>query len=284
MPRVAQEVNRRAGPGIPRGAGRASIRPMATLDPWNPERYGRFAAERRLPFDDLVALLQPARAARLLDLGCGTGDLTRLLHERLGATETLGVDSSAAMLERAAALAGGGLRFVEGDAGAFCDGHWDLVFSNAALHWVEDHERLLPRLAGLVAPGGQLAVQVPCNDHHPSHAVARAVAAESPFHEALGGWTRQSPVLTPERYAEQLARLGFTARRVRLEVYGHELASRDEVVEWVRGTTLTDYERRLPAGLWPTFLSRYRVLLAAALPDDRPFLYTYRRLLLWGRR
>jgi trans-aconitate 2-methyltransferase len=71
---------------------------------------------------------------------------------------------------------------------------------------------------------------------------------------------------------------------VRLEVYGHELASRDEVVEWVRGTTLTDYERRLPPDLWPAFLARYRERLAAALPDQRPFLYTFRRLLLWGRR
>jgi trans-aconitate 2-methyltransferase len=257
---------------------------MAAPDPWNPECYARFAAERRLPFEDLVALLDPPRAGRVLDLGCGAGELTRALHERLGAGETLGVDSSAAMLEKAAAHAGAGLRFEPGDAGAFGPGSWDLVFSNAALHWLEDHAALLPRLAALVAPGGQLAVQMPCNDHHPSHAVARAVAGEAPFHGALGGWSRESPVLPPERYAELLFGLGFTARRVRLEVYGHALASRDEVVEWVRGTTLTDYQRRLPADLWPAFLARYRGRLAEVLPDHRPFLYTYRRLLLWGRR
>jgi trans-aconitate 2-methyltransferase len=220
----------------------------------------------------------------VVDLGCGDGVLTRELHQRLGARETVGVDSSAAMLEKAAPLAGGGLRFVPGDAGAFAGGRWDLVFSNAALHWVDDHEALLPRLAALVAPGGQLAVQVPCNDHHPSHAEARSAAAEPPFAAALGGWARESPVLAPERYAELLFRLGFAERRVRLEVYGHELASRDEVVEWVRGTTLTGYERRLPPALWPAFLERYRARLAAALPDERPFLYTFRRLLLWGRR
>jgi trans-aconitate 2-methyltransferase len=260
---------------------------MAALDPWSPDRYARFAAERRLPFDDLVALLVPAPGGRVVDLGCGPGALTRDLHARLGAAETVGVDASPAMLERAAPLAGGGLRFVLGDAGGLAgaagEGPWDVVFSNAALHWVEDHEALLPRLAALVAPGGQLAVQVPCNDHHPSHAAARAVAAEPPFAEALGGWARTSPVLQPERYAELLFRLGFAARRVRLEVYGHALASRDEVVEWVRGTTLTEYERRLPPALWPAFLARYRARLAAALPDDRPFLYTFRRLLLWGR-
>lgn len=257
---------------------------MATTDPWNPARYARFAAERRLPFDDLVAPLAPVRGGRVVDLGCGPGELTRELHERLLARETVGVDSSPAMLEKAAPLAGGGLRFVRGDAGLFGEGPWDVVFSNAALHWVEDHEALLPRLAALLAPGGQLAVQVPCNDHHQSHLSARAVAAEPPFAAALGGWSRESPVLPAERYAELLFRAGLEARRVRLEIYGHELASRDEVVEWVRGTTLTDYERRLPPDLWPAFLERYRARLREALPDDRPFLYTYRRLLLWGRR
>jgi len=257
---------------------------LSAEDPWNPERYARFAAERRLPFDDLSAPLRPLSGGRALDLGCGDGALTAELHARLGARETVGVDSSTAMLEKAAARAGGGLRFVLGDAGTHADGPWDLVFSNAALHWVEDHEALLPRLAALLAPGGQLAIQVPCNDLHPSHALARAVAQEAPFRQALGGWARESPVLAPERCAALLWSLGLEARRVRLEVYGHELASRDEVVEWVRGTTLTDYQRRLPPDLWPAFLDRYRARLAAALPDQRPFLYTFRRLLLWGRR
>jgi trans-aconitate 2-methyltransferase len=255
----------------------------AHSDPWDPERYARFARERRQPFEDLAALLAPLDHPRILDLGCGAGELTRALHERLGARETLGIDSSPAMLEQAAAQAGGGLRFQAGDAGAFADGPWDLVFSNAALHWVPDHEALWPRLAALVAPGGQLAVQVPHNDHHPSHRVAVEVAGEAPFREPLGGAVRVSPVLPPERYAELLFRLGFAERRVRVEVYGHALASRDEVVEWVRGTTLTDYERRLPADLWPAFLDRYRARLAEALPDERPFLYTFRRVLLWGR-
>jgi len=256
----------------------------AHSDPWNPDQYARFARERRLPFEDLAALLAPLDRPRVLDLGCGTGELTRALHERLGARETLGVDSSPAMLERAAAHAGGGLRFQAGDAGTFAEGPWDLVFSNAALQWVPDHEALWPRLAALVAPGGQLAVQVPHNDHHPSHRAAVEVAGEAPFREALGAGARASPVLPPERYAELLFGLGFAGRRVRVEIYGHQLSSRDEVVEWVRGTTLTDYQKRLPPALWPAFLDRYRARLAEALPDARPFLYTFRRVLIWGRR
>jgi trans-aconitate 2-methyltransferase len=257
---------------------------MTTPDAWDPDRYARFRAERRQPWDDLVALLTPLDRPRVLDLGCGDGTLTAELHARLQARETVGIDTSAAMLERAAAWAGGGLRFAAGDAASSGDGPFDLVISNAALHWVPDHARLLPRLAALVAPGGQLAVQVPVNEHHPSHLEAARTAAEPPFAAALAGHTRVSPVLPPEWYAEALFRLGFAARRVRLETYGHPLEQRDDVIEWVRGSLLTDYQQRLPAALWPAFLDRYRQRLTAALPDQRPFLYTFRRLLLWARR
>jgi len=257
---------------------------MTTPDAWDPDRYARFGEERRQPWDDLVALLSPLDRPRILDIGCGDGALTAELHARLRAVETVGVDSSPAMLARAAGHAGGGLRFEAGDAATWTGGPFDLVFSNAALQWVPDHAALLPRLAGLVAPGGQLAVQVPMNERHASHLEASETAAEPPFAEALGGYRSVSPVLAPEWYAESLFRLGFAARRVRIEVYGHPLASRDEVVEWVRGTLLTDYQRRLPEPLWPAFLDRYRQRLAAALPDQRPFLFTYRRLLLRARR
>jgi trans-aconitate 2-methyltransferase len=257
---------------------------MTTPDAWDPDRYARFRSERRQPWDDLVALLSPLSRPRVVDLGCGDGILTAELHAQLGASQTVGVDSSAAMLERAAPYAGSGLRFERGDAGAWSGGTFDLVISNAALHWVPDHAALLPRLAALVAPGGQLAVQVPVNEHHPSHQEAAATAAEPPFAAALAGYRRVSPVLPPEWYAETLFRLGFAAQRVRLEIYGHPLERRDDIVEWVRGSLLTDYQQRLPASLWPAFLDRYRQRLAAALPDQRPYLYTYRRLLLWARR
>jgi trans-aconitate 2-methyltransferase len=253
-------------------------------DVWNPDQYGKFRAERAAPFHDLLALVEPADAPRIVDLGCGTGELARLAHERLGARETLGVDSSAAMLARAAAHAGGGVSFRQGDLASFAEGRFDLVLSNAAIHWVPDHGALLPRLAALVAEGGQLAVQAPANDHHASHAVAREVAREPAFAGPLGGFVRESPILEPEAYSQLLFRLGFTRQRVRFEIYAHPLPSRADVVEWVRGTTLTAYEQRLDPETWAAFLARYRERLAATLPDERPFPYTYRRLFLWARR
>src|SRR5205823_2262749 len=131
------------------------------------------------PFFDLLALVRPLPGGRAVDLGCGTGELTRVLHRKVEAAETLGLDSSAEMLARSEPFAGGGVRFTRGDIGSFADERaWDLVFSNAALHWVSDHPGLFTRLCRGLRDGGELAIQVPANHDHLSHRVARAVAAE----------------------------------------------------------------------------------------------------------
>lgn len=253
-------------------------------DVWNPDQYGKFRDERSAPFHDLLALVRKSGSPRVVDLGCGSGELTQVAHLGLSARETVGIDASPAMLAKAADRAGAGLSFRAGDIATFAEGGWDVILSNAALHWIPDHPTLVRRLAGLVAPGGQLAFQVPANDAHPSHATAREVAREPAFAGPLGGHVRESPVLEPEAYAQLLFQLGFAEQRVRVEVYAHRLASRAEVVEWVRGTYLTDFQRRLDGPTWERFLARYRDRLMAALPDERPFLYTYRRVFVWGRR
>jgi trans-aconitate 2-methyltransferase len=253
------------------------------VDTWDPERYERFAAERAAPFHDLLSLVRPVPGGRVVDLGCGGGELTARLHRRLEAAETLGLDSSPTMLERAAGLAGGGLRFELGDIAAFEEGGWDVVFSNAALHWLPDQAGLLGRLVAGLNPGGQLAVQMPANHDHPSHVVAAEVAGTEPFRTALGGYRRESPVREPEWYAELLDRLGLADQHVRLQVYLHRLAARDEVVEWVRGTLLTDYQARMPAPLFEELLTTYRERLLPHLEDTRPYRFPFKRLLFWGR-
>jgi trans-aconitate 2-methyltransferase len=254
------------------------------MDTWNPEQYARFAAERAQPFHDLLDLVRPVPGGRAVDLGCGSGELTAELHRRLQAGHTLGLDSSPAMLERASALAGDGLRFELGDIAEFDGGGWDVVFSNAALQWLPDHEALFGRLAGALAGGGQLAVQMPANFDHPSHVVADELAGEEPFRSELGGWRGMAPIRPPEWYALLLDRLGLAEQHVRLQVYLHHLADREQVVEWVRGTLLTAYAKRLPAGLFEQFLDRYRERLLPRLDDGRPYRYPFKRVLLWARR
>ena len=259
-----------------------------TSDTWNPAQYERFRDERSRPFFDLMALVRRRAGMRIVDLGCGTGELTRNLHDGLAARETLGIDSSDAMLAKCAMQVAAGLSFQKGDLAKLASDwsaegarRFDLVFSNAAIHWVDDHETLLARLSRTLLPGGQLAVQVPANEDHPSFVTARELAAEAPFSAALGGWTHRELVPTPERYATWLNRLGYVEQNVRLQVYGHLLESREGVLEWVKGTLLTDYERRL-GPLYPAFYQQYRDRLLGVLEDRRPYFYPFKRVLFWG--
>src|SRR3954468_14793655 len=156
---------------------------------WNPAQYGKFAAERAQPFWDLAALVERDRPIRrAVDLGCGPGDLTAALADQLALSATTGVDSSPAMLADAAGHSRAGLRYAEGDIARWTSrGDLDLVFSNAALQWVPDHQGVVARWWAGLAPGGQLAVQIPANAGHPSHRVAAEVAATEPFRAAMGG-------------------------------------------------------------------------------------------------
>ncbi len=244
---------------------------------WNPAQYDRFRAERQQPFEDLLALVERRDRMRVVDLGCGTGELTRRLHDHLQAEETIGIDNSETMLLKSSAFGSQMLCFERGDIEAFvADRPFDLVFSNAALQWVATHEPLFGRLASFLAPHGQLAVQMPANDDHPSHTVAAEVAAR------FGLEPRRSNVLAVEQYAGLLHGLGFRRQHVRLQVYGHTLHSSRDVVEWVKGTLLTDYERRLNAEDFARFLAEYEASLLAAVGEQHPYLYTYKRILIWG--
>lgn len=253
-------------------------------DAWQPEQYARFRNEREQPFHDLLALVEPVPGGRVVDLGCGTGVLTPVLHERTEAAETLGIDRSEAMLAGSGQYAGGGVRFEQGAIEAFAGSGLDVVFSNAALQWVDGHESLFPRLAETLGEGGQLAVQMPSNHDHPSHTVAHEVAREPRHARALGGYVRGYPLREVEWYAELFARMGFEEQHVRQQVYLHRLAGPEEVVEWVKGSLLTDYRNRLGREDYEAYLADYRERLLAKLPDERPYLYPFKRLLLWGRR
>jgi trans-aconitate 2-methyltransferase len=261
---------------------------VTPIDGWNPDQYERFRAERRQPFDDLLALCQPVPDGQIVDLGCGTGDLTLELHRRLGPAETVGVDSSEAMLARATAnhLDVPGLSFEPGDISTWLGQGLDLVFANASLQWIDDHLGLLARMRTALGEDGQLAFQVPANFRHPSHLLALQVANESPFIDALDGDVpedRGRYVLSPELYADLLYELGAREQVVRMEVYGHELSSTSDVVEWVMGTLLTPYRTRLSPELFEAFIDRYRERLLEELGEREPYFYGFKRILCWAR-
>lgn len=258
-------------------------------DRWDPDTYTRFAELRARPFWDLAdAIDSSAPIGTMVDLGCGTGELTRALADRLDVRAAVGIDSSPAMLERTREHSGGRCSFAAGDIATWSsDAPVDLVVANASLQWVSDHASVLERWVAQLAPLGQLAVQVPANADHPSHTCAASVAEREPFRSSMGGTPPPDPVasnvLAPEAYAELLHDLGLEHPCVRLKVYPQVMESSAAVVEWTRGTTLTRFFEALPESLHEPFVDAYRDGLLATIGHRSPYFYAFKRILLNGR-
>lgn len=253
---------------------------------WNPTQYEKFREERAAPFFDLVALAQFRPQQRIVDLGCGTGELTaRFLDLAPGAT-VLGIDSSADMLGRTTTHSEPGLRFAQQtieDYVADPAAPPDVLFSHAALQWVDDHPTLFRRLAGYLPLGGQLLVQMPSNHDHPSHTIVRQLVSEPTWRERLQPALRRSPVLGIADYAELLFAQGFAQPVVLEKVYGHTLPDAGAVLEWVRGTLLVPYLARLTADEQGAFLTQLSRRYAEAMPQQ-PYYYAFRRVLIAATR
>ena len=235
----------------------------------------------------------PAGAPDLVDLGCGTGAITAGLAERFGARSVLGIDSSPEMLDRAGTHAGEAVRFEIGDIATFDrPNQFDILVSNAALHWTDDHRSVLERWSRALRPGGQLAVQLPANFAHPSHRVATEIGADNYFTRRwrAGGPPRDRGefVLTPAAYAHLLDELGFEEQHVSLHVYPMRLPSSADVLAWVRGTLLVPYRAALDPADYAEFEARYAAELARRIGGEsgerRPYFYGFDRILMWGRR
>lgn len=255
---------------------------------WSPSQYQRFTGPRLQPGLDLLARLPDLDEARVVvDLGCGTGELTRLLGSRYPLARAVGIDNSDEMLARARSSGDG-----EGDRVTFESGDiasWapstpvDVLYSNAALHWVGHHESVFPRLVSSVRPGGVFAAQLPANFSAPSHALLREVAALPAFRDRVR--LSHAPVLASSRYFDFLSPLARTVDIWETE-YLHVLEGDDPVLEWVRGTALLPVQAALDPPSLQAFVDLYRRRLAAAYPrrPDGRTLFPFRRLFMLAQR
>jgi trans-aconitate 2-methyltransferase len=248
---------------------------------WNPERYLTFGDERTRPAVDLLARVPLAGPTRVADLGCGPGNSTRLLCERWPQARVVGIDNSAAMLAKAKG-SGTKARWLESDIAAWTpDAPFDLLFSNAALHWLPDHASLLPWLIGHLAPGGVLAIQMPRNFAAPSHTLLREVASAGPWAESLTSRLDDEPVAAPEWYHDLLAPLTAALDIWQIE-YLHVLEGDDPVLDWVRGTALRPVIAALSPAEQVRFEAEYARRLRVAYPrrPDGRTLFPFRRLFI----
>jgi trans-aconitate 2-methyltransferase len=249
--------------------------------PWNPNQYHKFQSERSAPFYDLLALVEMRPNLKVVDLGCGTGELTRQLADKLPDCHVTGLDSSPQMLEKAASFSSPNLVFVQGDQSQLTK-EWDLIFSNAALQWSGNHTELIPNLYRRLSQGGQIAVQVPSNHNHISHQIYRETANEEPFKSVLNGFQRHVPVLSIDQYARLFFGCGAENIVVFEKVYAHVLENSDAVVEWISGTALVPYFEKLGEHK-DQFVQAIRKKMRAVMPES-PVFYPFRRTLFSARK
>jgi trans-aconitate 2-methyltransferase len=252
---------------------------------WDPAKYLEFAGPRLQPAVDLLARVPLASPAVVYDLGCGAGNVTRLLRARWPEADLTGVDASAAMLATAATAASG-IHWVQADLRQWAPGRpTDLIYSNAALHWLDDHATLFPRLLAHLAPGGVLAVQMPRNHAAPSHTALVAAAEAGRWHARLRPLLRPEPTATPAVYYDVLA-----PRAAHVEIweteYLHVLDGENPVVDWVRGSALKPLLDALEEPDRAGFLGDYSRRIAVAYPRraDGRTLFPFRRLFIVATR
>ena len=235
---------------------------------WDPKQYNRFEAQRdRAALDLLVRLPEDFAPTEIWDLGCGAGQHAALLKRRHPTAHVHGMDSSTAMLEQARALS------VEVDWSAGDIASWtptrpaDLILANASLQWLADHAALFARLAGTLAPGGLLAVQMPMAWETRHHTIMRETAADGPWAPLLAGVDTIAPLLPAEVYYEALAPLCDDID-IWSTTYLHVLTGDDAVLEWMKGTALRPYLTALAGdpAMQEAFLTTLGRRLSAAFP------------------
>lgn len=249
--------------------------------PWDPTLYSAFAQPRLRPALDLLSRVDAEHPHTVADLGCGTGNVTRILADRWHDASVWGVDSSPEMLN-AAALPPSRIRWVQADVAQWVpERPVDVLFSNAVLQWLDNHDTLLPHLFAQLAPRGVLAIQMPHNHYAASHAVMADTVEAGPWAARLRPLIRRFPVHDPDFYYDVVSPLAASLDIWETE-YLHVLEGDNPVVKWTMGTSLRPLLDALDEPERSEFLSEYSRRVADAYPAhaDGRTLFPFRRLFL----
>jgi trans-aconitate 2-methyltransferase len=260
-------------------SSRSATPAAAQSTTWDPQRYLRFERQRAQPFRDLLARVRPEEESApgyVVDLGAGPGNATELLSRRWPGARVLGVDSSPQMIAAAESRAvPGRLEFRLGDLRELTaeqlDGPVDVLITNATLQWVPGHLDLLPRLAGLLAPGGTFALGVPGNFDSPTHTTLADLQREPRWASRLTGLEVRPAVPRPEDYLRALDAAGLAAEAWET-TYMYVVEGENGVFDFVSSTALRPVLVELGGPQTPAaieFCEEYRAALRAAYPATK---------------
>jgi trans-aconitate 2-methyltransferase len=254
---------------------------------WSPDQYTKYSDQRLRPALELLERV-PIESPRLIvDLGCGTGNVTQIIAERWKSAQVFGLDNSKEMLQEAR-LKSGRVQWVEADIEDWLpQDPPDLIYSNAALHWVKDHRHLFPRLVGFLGKGGCLAVQMPLSWGARSHRLMRETLSDGGLGGAPLGTETLRRAVAKKWVEPATVYYDLLASRARnLDIWETEylqvLSGEDSVLEWVKGTGLRPILNGLAESERDVFLDEYRRRLRKAYPvkPDGRTLYPFRRLFI----
>ena len=253
--------------------------------PWNPETYNQFKNIRFKPFFDLSDLIIDESSMKAIDLGCGTGEQTAILAEKFSQSTFIGIDSSAEMLEKSKNLENERLHFRQATTEEMLksDENWDLIFSNAALQWSDNHQDLFPQLISKLKTNGQLAIQMPYQPGNILNQILFELAKEEPFKTQLNSWNRPSAVLTIDEYAQILFDNGIEDLNLSQKVYPIIAEDHETLFNFISGSALIPYLERLTEDQQKAFTTEFKHRIAKHFTKF-PAIYSFKRILMYGRK
>lgn len=250
--------------------------------PWSPDTYNRFKDERYQPFYDLIGHIHLRPGMKIIDLGCGTGELTKILADRFKESNVLGIDTSAEMLSKAPQQHN--LSFLQTSIEEQIRKHdtWDLIVANASLQWVKDHQHLFPKMFALLSENGQVAIQMPSQKENILNQILIELAQENPFCNILKDAIQDSPLLSLDDYTSLFFTHGAKEAIIYQKVYPLIVQSTDLLYEFISGTALIPYMEKLPENLKLKFKAEFKNRIDKSFTSS-PIVYAFKRIILFGQ-
>lgn len=253
--------------------------------PWNPEIYNQFKNIRYQPFFDLLEFIAPENLKSAIDIGCGTGEQTHILSQKFEDAKFLGIDSSPEMLAKSKTFESKNLDFKRVSVEDFLqtDQKFDLVFSNAALQWSDNHEILFPKLIETLSENGQFVVQMPMQADNILNKILLELVQKKPYADFLQNWKREPTMLSIDEYAQILFDGGLKEIQIIQKVYPIIADDADKLFDFISGSALIPYMERLSEDQQEIFVAEYKSRIKKAFKKF-PAIYAFKRLLLYGKK
>lgn len=247
--------------------------------PWDPETYNKFKEKRYEPFYDLISHLHVRKDMKILDLGCGTGELTKVIADKFPGSSVLGIDNSPEMLAKAPVQKN--LVFAERSIEDQLQRaeKWDVIVANASLQWINNHTDLFSSIIAKLLPEGQLAVQMPSQKENLLNQILYDLVHEAPYFDILSDVIRHSPVLSLDDYTSLLFSLHARETVVYQKVYPILAPDIETLYEFISGSSLVPYMERLKEPLKSAFIKTFKERIAKQFASH-PIVYSFKRIIL----